>query len=708
MNSSNKAPLVSLSTVAPSLESSPAKTASNEFAEIAIDDEDERRDKVQFQTGSLTPSSCSSSSSESIAVKSKIPDGGWGWMVVLASLILSMIADGISFSFGLLYVEFLNEFGASKSTTSWIGSLFMAVPLLSGPIMSALVDKYGCRPMTIIGGLISASGFIISSRVNSIGIMYLTFGLLAGLGLGLCYVTAVVSIAFWFDKKRTLAVSLGAAGTGIGTFVFSPLTTFLLQEYGWRWTTLLLSGAFLNMCVCGALMRDPDWITEQNLNKSEKSSKTSLLSLSSNFQNSIDINELKELLKSGKDAEYLLHSLETTLKESPKTNTFHSVLSLPTFVKQHEKVPVEVLEQLSGNKRLYNVILRNYPSLLLSRSNSDKAVNKEGQETPDRQAVTLCMTLKKSEKPPVKKQPSLSEDPTHLSSKKIETVSPKRNSSFPWMKPQNQYLKNLKVHRQSLVHRGAILNFKKYKLRASSCPNIYRISMASIPKEEDKWYQEWVDLIKEMFNFSLFLELHFFLMSLSTIILFIWFIVPYFYLAEHMLRYDYTDEQVSFTISNIGVTNTIGMIFLGWAGDQPWMNLTKTYAICLFFCGISCAGIMFFSSNYIMLEICAGLFGVFLSSNFSFTPGILMELVPLESFTLAYGLQLLCMGIGNLLGPPLAGHLFDVTGNWEQSFYQAAIWIFVAGIIVLGIPLTKNRKIIGSGPVEKDLAAMNN
>lgn len=89
---------------------------------------------------------------------SKIPDGGWGWMVVLASLVISMIADGVSFSFGLLYIEFLEEFGASKSKTAWIGSLFMAVPLLSGPVMSALVDRYGCRNMTIIGGLIAGTG----------------------------------------------------------------------------------------------------------------------------------------------------------------------------------------------------------------------------------------------------------------------------------------------------------------------------------------------------------------------------------------------------------------------------------------------------------------------------------------------------------------------------------------------------------------------
>ena len=191
--------------------------------------------------------------------KPKVPDGGWGWVVVMASLVISMIADGVSFSFGLLYIEFLHEFGASKSKTAWIGSLFMAVPLLSGPVMSALVDRYGCRSMTIVGGLISGLGFVLSCFSNTIEVMYLTFGVIAGLGLGLCYVTAVVSIAYWFDKKRTLAVGLGACGTGIGTFVYAPMTTFFIEEYGWRGTCLLLAGTFFNMIVCGTVMRDPEW-----------------------------------------------------------------------------------------------------------------------------------------------------------------------------------------------------------------------------------------------------------------------------------------------------------------------------------------------------------------------------------------------------------------------------------------------------------------
>lgn len=77
-----------------------------------------------------------------------------------------------------------------------------------------------------------------------------------------------------------------------------------------------------------------------------------------------------------------------------------------------------------------------------------------------------------------------------------------------------------------------------------------------------KWYTELMDLLKSMFDFSMFLEFHFLLMSLATILLFTWFIVPYFYLAEHLTRNNYDESDAARLLSIIGVTNTIGMVIL--------------------------------------------------------------------------------------------------------------------------------------------------
>lgn len=132
------------------------------------------------------------------------------------------------------------------------------------------------------------------------------------------------------------------------------------------------------------------------------------------------------------------------------------------------------------------------------------------------------------------------------------------------------------------------------------------------------------------------------------------------------------------------------------------MNVIKTYTWCLIACGAATVLMVVFTQHYTFLMISSAAFGLFFASNFSFTPVILVELIPLERFTTAYGLSLLCQGIGNLLGPPLAGWLFDVTGTWDLSFLMAGGFIIVSGILIGIISYTKNQKIFGNGPIEME------
>jgi MFS family permease len=69
------------------------------------------------------------------------------------------------------------------------------------------------------------------------------------------------------------------------------------------------------------------------------------------------------------------------------------------------------------------------------------------------------------------------------------------------------------------------------------------------------------------------------------------------------------------------------------------------------------------------LEIAAGLFGLSIAANYSLVSAILVELISLERFVNAYGLLLLFQGVANLIGPPLAGWISDLTGkiNWDED-----------------------------------------
>lgn len=65
------------------------------------------------------------------------PDGGWGWVVVFASFVIQIIADGVANAHGIIFVELLQVYGESKGKTAWVGSVFSGIPLISGEFRMA-------------------------------------------------------------------------------------------------------------------------------------------------------------------------------------------------------------------------------------------------------------------------------------------------------------------------------------------------------------------------------------------------------------------------------------------------------------------------------------------------------------------------------------------------------------------------------------------
>ncbi|XP_062540995.1 monocarboxylate transporter 9 isoform X2 [Armigeres subalbatus] len=706
--------------------------------------------------------------------KPKIPDGGWGWMVVLSSLIISLIMDGVSFSFGLIYSEWLVYFGESKSKTAWIGSLFIAVPLLCGPVMSNLVDRYGCRLMTMIGGTVATIGFVLASYCQSVEQLYLTFGVLAGIGLGVGYVTAVVSVAFWFDKRRTFATGIGASGTGIGTFLYAPFTQYLIANFGWRGTTLILAGTIFNIVAMGALMRDPDWLIEEN--KENKLQRSQSIQTFSN--SSVCLDEIKKLLETGVAKEHVLDTLVTNVNteanqvippDNPAiTKKYQSELTLPTFMNdgrdnaksnahsgsrrslkalftkdsfkplKEEHSPVDEsktlkaklasteslnsVEKVSKNGDInslerkaslqtlsVNSLDENYLSCQRQKElqtrgggstwsldeTSIAAKNNTEEEVERSIRGTSLDVVYENEvfNPNVDTTVTLVVPKQKRLSAKHKNGGLKRNEVAQHPLRYSHYLQHMRVHRNSIHYRGALLNTARYRLKASSCPNIFRNSMTTIAREKDEiyivpshmyllsqWYDSFLDALKTMFDFSLFFEYNFAMISISTLLLFTWYIIPYFYIPEFMLMNGFSEEEGANVISLVGVTNTVGMIVLGWIGDQPWCNVAKSYAGCLFACGCSIALIPLIIGNYYLMAIMSGLFGFTFASTYSFTPIILVRLVSLDDFTVAYGLCLLVQGIGSLIGPPIAGFVYDMTEQWDISFYAGGLFIFLSGV----------------------------
>ncbi|XP_029436607.1 monocarboxylate transporter 13-like [Rhinatrema bivittatum] len=183
------------------------------------------------------------------------PDGGWGWMVVLAAFFQTALVFGVIRSFGVFFVEFVRYFDELSGRVSWITSIGIAVQQFASPVASALSTRYGARPVVITGGLVSGLGFFLASFATSLIHLYLCIGLLSGLGWAMVFTPSIASVARYFKKRRSLATGLAFTGVGLSSFAFSPLFQYLVDSYAWRGALIILAGMTFNLMVCGALIR---------------------------------------------------------------------------------------------------------------------------------------------------------------------------------------------------------------------------------------------------------------------------------------------------------------------------------------------------------------------------------------------------------------------------------------------------------------------
>ncbi|XP_058445391.1 monocarboxylate transporter 5 [Malaya genurostris] len=183
------------------------------------------------------------------------PDGGWGWMVVLASFCIHIVTDGMTYSFGIFYVEFLDYFKEGKGYTAWIASILVGVTLCSGPVSSSLVNRYGCRAVTIAGSVLASACLAVSVYARNVFTLFITIGFGTGLGLGLIYLPAIVSVTMYFERLRSLATGIAVCGSGLGTFIFAPVTDILITKLGWQNALLVMAVIVLGTSVFGAMFR---------------------------------------------------------------------------------------------------------------------------------------------------------------------------------------------------------------------------------------------------------------------------------------------------------------------------------------------------------------------------------------------------------------------------------------------------------------------
>lgn len=185
-------------------------------------------------------------------------DGGWAWVVAAAAFTLMFIGYGAAYSFGVFFQPLASTFSADRAETSLVfsivGGTYSTMGILSGPA----ADRFGTRPVCLIGMLGLGIGLIHASGAEALSQVYIGFGIGVSLGIGCIFAPANAGLQRWFTRNRGLASGLATTGVGVSILAVPPSVALLIDWWGWRDTMWALGAMALTAGSLAALfMGDP-------------------------------------------------------------------------------------------------------------------------------------------------------------------------------------------------------------------------------------------------------------------------------------------------------------------------------------------------------------------------------------------------------------------------------------------------------------------
>ncbi len=183
------------------------------------------------------------------------------WIPVAACVVIQFCL-GTAYIWSVFQTGIANTlFGGNNAAAALTFSLLLGVLTFGSTIGGRMQDKTSPRPVIMIGGVILGLGFILSSFATPAApwLLWLTYGVLGGFGMGMIYSTLIACCQKWFPDKRGLITGIIVSALGFGGVIFTPIARALIVHFGERGelqTFFWLGVIFLVVTLLGALFVD--------------------------------------------------------------------------------------------------------------------------------------------------------------------------------------------------------------------------------------------------------------------------------------------------------------------------------------------------------------------------------------------------------------------------------------------------------------------
>ncbi|MDO4870048.1 MAG: MFS transporter [Bacillota bacterium] len=184
------------------------------------------------------------------------------WLYLIFGSI-TLLLGGIIYSWSILKSPLADEFGWNPAQLALNFTITICCFGTGGLVSGVLSGKVSPRVRLIISSVFVFLGFFLASRVSEggLGLLYISYGMLGGLGIGILYNTTIATIGEWFPDRKGLASGIMLMCFGFSTLIFGGLAGHLMAmpDFGWRRTYLLLGICMAAVVfVFGLMIKRPD------------------------------------------------------------------------------------------------------------------------------------------------------------------------------------------------------------------------------------------------------------------------------------------------------------------------------------------------------------------------------------------------------------------------------------------------------------------
>lgn len=179
------------------------------------------------------------------------------WVIAIAGVFLQ-VALGAVYAWSVFRVPLSKQFGWSISEVTLTFTISIFVLGFAAFFGGLWLNRKGPRIVALTGGTLYGLGVFLASFSHSLSWLYLSYGVIGGIGLGLGYIVPVAVLVKWFPDRRGLITGIAVGGFGAGALITAPVATRLIQSVGVLSTFAYLGIAyFVVTIISGAFMQNP-------------------------------------------------------------------------------------------------------------------------------------------------------------------------------------------------------------------------------------------------------------------------------------------------------------------------------------------------------------------------------------------------------------------------------------------------------------------